>query len=87
MPVRDALERRQAMVLGSGDIGLPLVLAASSVVASLNAAFMVAGFALVGVMAMQWLFTHQDKPMPMAALPPIAALSVLGYVVATLLGL
>lgn len=87
MPVREALDQRSVMVLGSGDIGLPLVLAASSVSTSFGAAVMVGGFALIGVMAMQWLFMHQEKPMPMAALPPIAASAVIGYVVATLIGL
>jgi presenilin-like A22 family membrane protease len=87
MPVRDALNQRSVMVLGSGDIGLPLVLAASSVTTSFEAAVMVAGFALGGLMAMQWLFLHQEKPLPMAALPPIAAAAVIGYVIATLLGL
>jgi presenilin-like A22 family membrane protease len=87
MPVREALDQRAVMMLGSGDIGLPLVLAASSVSTSLGAAIMVAGFSLVGVMVMQWLFSHQEEPMPMAALPPIAASAVLGYVVATLIGL
>ncbi len=87
MPVREAMDARAVMMLGSGDIGLPLVLAASSVTTSLGAAGMVAGFSLVGVMVMQWLFSHQEQPMPMAALPPIAASAVLGYVVATLLGI
>lgn len=87
MPVGQAIGNRSVMVLGSGDIGLPLVLAASSVSTSLGAAVMVAGFTLVGVMGMQWLFVHQERPVPMAALPPIAASAVLGYVVAILLGI
>lgn len=86
MPVSDAIEHRDVMMLGSGDIGLPLILAASAVSTSIAAAAMVAVFSLLGVMMMQWLFVHQKSPMPMAALPPIAASAILGYVVAVLLG-
>jgi presenilin-like A22 family membrane protease len=83
----DALKGREVMLLGSGDIGLPLVLAASVVPTSVEAAAVVAVFSLAGVMTMEWLFTHQRRRMPMAALPPIAAMAILGYVVATLFGL
>jgi len=83
----DALKRREVMMLGSGDIGLPLVLTASVTVTSVPAAVMVAAFSLAGVMGMEWLFVHQTKRTPMAALPPIAAMAIIGYVVATLLGI
>lgn len=86
-PIRSALDARSVMLLGSGDVGLPLVLATSAVSTSVGAAAMVCGFSLVGLMAMQWLFTHQTRPMPMAALPPIAASAVLGYVAAILFGI
>ncbi|HXK36852.1 MAG TPA: presenilin family intramembrane aspartyl protease [Candidatus Paceibacterota bacterium] len=85
-PVADALTERSVMVLGSGDVGLPLVLAASSVATSLNAAFFVVGGALIGLSIMQWLFVHQRRAMPMAALPPIAVFSIIAYVVAVTLG-
>lgn len=84
---RDALEQRQVMMLGSGDIGLPLVLATSVVSTSIGAAVMVSAFSLAGLLLMHWLFLNQDEPMPMAALPPIAMSAVLGYVVAVLLGI
>ncbi|MCC6934673.1 MAG: hypothetical protein IT406_03255 [Candidatus Yanofskybacteria bacterium] len=83
----DALRTRMVMMLGSGDIGLPLVLATSAVSQSIGAAVLVSGFALCGVSLMHWLFSHQRRPMPMAALPPIAALSILGYVVAVAAGI
>lgn len=82
MPRSKALNARSVMVLGSGDIGLPLVLAASALSQSIGASLLVAGFALVGVMLMHWLFAHQDRPRPMAALPPIAVSAILGYVLA-----
>jgi len=86
MSRRAALDARSVMLLGSGDIGLPLVLAASAVSQSIAAAILVSVFALAGPMLMHWLFTHQERPLPMAALPPIAMSAILGYVVAVILG-
>lgn len=83
----DALNTRSVMVLGSGDIGLPLVLATSALSQSINAALLISGFALVGVMGMHWLFVHQKRPAPMAALPPIAAAAILGYAAAIIFGI
>lgn len=77
----DALNARSVMVLGSGDIGLPLVLATSALSQSINGAILISAFALVGVMLMHWLFAHQDRPRPMAALPPIAAAAIIGYAI------
>ncbi len=87
MRTRDALDTRQVMMLGSGDIGLPLVLAASAMSTSMHAALLVGACSLIGVMLMHWLFAHQTKPMPMAALPPIAASAIIGYGIAILLNL
>jgi presenilin-like A22 family membrane protease len=75
----DALNARSVMVLGSGDIGLPLVLATSALSQSINGAILISVFALGGVMLMHYLFAHQDQPRPMAALPPIAAAAIIGY--------
>lgn len=83
--VRESLDERRSMLLGSGDIGLPLVLVTSAVYVSLGAAIVTAGASLIGLMTMQWLFIHQEKPAPMAALPPIAASAILGYLLAILL--
>jgi len=82
----DAIESRAVMMLGSGDIGLPLVLATSAVSQSLAAAGIVALASLIGVSSMHWLFVHQEHPAPMAALPPIAVSAILGYLLAILLG-
>lgn len=84
---RDALNAREVMMLGSGDIGLPLVLATSAVSQSIPAAILVAVFSLAGVSVMHWLFAHQERPAPMAALPPIAVSAILGYALAILLGI
>jgi presenilin-like A22 family membrane protease len=84
---RDALEAREVMMLGSGDIGLPLVLATSAVSQSIGAAVLVGGFALIGLTLMHWMFARQERPMPMAALPPIAMSAIVGYVLAVALGI
>ncbi len=82
-----ALQSRSVMMLGSGDIGLPLILATSAVSQSTAAALMVALFSLVGVLIMQRLFARQQESAPMAALPPIALSAILGYLTAILLGI
>lgn len=82
-----AIASRRVMLLGSGDVGLPLVLAASAVSQSIGAAAMVGVFSLGGLSLMHYMFAHQERPSPMAALPPIAASAILGYVIAILLGI
>ena len=84
---RKALDSRQVMMLGSGDIGLPMVLVASAVSQSLPAAVLVSVFTLAGLTLMHWLFSRQAERLPMAALPPIAMSAILGYVVAIVLGI
>lgn len=83
----EALRTRNVMMLGSGDIGLPLMLAASAVTTSLGASLVVSVAALGGLAFMHWMFAHQKHPAPMAALPPIALASILGYVLASLLNI
>jgi presenilin-like A22 family membrane protease len=80
-----ALQERRVMMLGSGDVGLPAVLAASAASQSLWAATAAGAGAVAGLALMQWLFTHQKEPAPMAALPPVAMGAILGYLVAMLL--
>ena len=65
---------------------LTAFVAASSVATSVNAAIIVAVFAGGGLFITNWLFTSQRKNAAMAALPPIAMMAIIGYVVAILLG-
>ncbi|MEK7154395.1 MAG: presenilin family intramembrane aspartyl protease, partial [Patescibacteria group bacterium] len=62
----------QFMILGSGDVILPLLLSASLVRASINQAVIVALFSALGLFFMHLIFTNQKIRRPMAALPPIA---------------
>jgi presenilin-like A22 family membrane protease len=73
------------MILGSGDIGLPLIFACSLLRQSLPQAIIVAVFAMVGLLITHMLFVSQTKRAPMAALPPIATLTLIGYAVALLI--
>ncbi|HXV27091.1 MAG TPA: presenilin family intramembrane aspartyl protease [Candidatus Paceibacterota bacterium] len=77
----------RVMILGSGDIGLPLVLASSVVSTSVPSAALIGAFSLAGLGLTHWLFMSQREAMPMAALPPVAMMSILGYLAAILIGL
>lgn len=75
----------QFMILGSGDVILPLLLSASLVRVSLSQSVIVALFSALGLFLMHLIFTNQKVRRPMAALPPIALTSIIGYLIATLL--
>ena len=72
------------MILGSGDIGLPLILASSMAVVSIAQALIVGLFALGGLFLTHIIFVNQKTRKPMAALPPIATLTIIGYMVTQL---
>jgi presenilin-like A22 family membrane protease len=73
------------MILGSGDILLPLILSATIAISSIPGALFVSGFAALGLFATHLLFSNQKRRKPMAALPPIATLSIIGYLIFILL--
>lgn len=73
------------MILGSGDIILPLLLTVSVARASFWQAVVVAVFSLLGLLLTHLIFVNQTTRRPMAALPPIAALSIIGYLIASLI--
>ena len=73
------------MVLGSGDIVLPLILTVSVARVSFLQAIFVAVFSVFGLLATHLIFVNQKERRPMAALPPIAALSIIGYLVSSLI--
>ena len=77
-------DKREYSILGGGDVGFPLMLAVSVFFESdLASAVLVGVFALMGLLSafliqLLWL---KNKPMP--ALPPIAFLSLIGFLVAS----
>ncbi len=72
------------MILGSGDIGLPLVLASSVAVVSITQALIIGIFAVFGLFATHLIFINQTQRRAMAALPPIATLTIIGYLASQL---
>jgi len=73
------------MILGSGDIGLPLIMACSLVAMSLSASIITALFSLAGLFLTHLIFVNQKEKKPMAALPPIATMTIIGYIVTQLI--
>lgn len=71
----------QFMVLGSGDVVLPLLLIVSLVRQSVGQALVVLVFSSLGLLLMNLIFTNQKIRRPMAALPPIALATILGYLI------
>lgn len=69
------------MILGSGDIGLPLIFAVSLIRTSLVSTIITAVFSLLGLFLTHILFLNQEKRRAMAALPPIATITIIGYLV------
>jgi Flp pilus assembly protein protease CpaA len=67
------------MILGAGDAALPLVLAAALAKASVLSAFLIAFFALLGLLFVFLLFLSQKERQALPALPPIALFCALGY--------
>jgi presenilin-like A22 family membrane protease len=78
---KESAEREYA-ILGGGDIGFPLMLAVSVFFdADMASAIVVGGFATVGLALAFLLQIWWLKGKPMPALPPIAALSLVGFVI------
>lgn len=72
-------------ILGSGDILMPLVLSAAVLKFSTIGAIIVLIFSVVGLFLTHLLFISQPERRPMAALPPITAMAIIGYFVSTLI--
>ena len=72
------------LILGAGDLALPLILASSVMSYGFLNSLLVAFFALIGLGLTHLLFISQKKPKPMPALPPIALFSILGFLISLL---
>ena len=69
------------MMLGTGDFVFPLIMAASAYAISPVAAWLVFSFALLGLLLMHLTFVSQKIRRPMPALPPLAAFTIIGFLV------
>lgn len=68
-------------VLGAGDLAIPLLFSASIAKGNLLGGAIISLSALLGLGAMNFLFSHQEKPKAMPALPPICLGAILGYLI------
>jgi presenilin-like A22 family membrane protease len=77
---------REYSLLGGGDLGFPLIFVVSvNFHSSYNAALIVAGASMLGLVLAYMIQIYILKGKPLPALPPISFLSILGYLVATYL--
>jgi len=84
-PLSSVAPGDQFMILGSGDVIFPLLLSASLVRISIVQAVVVSIFSGIGLLLMFTLFSSQRERRPMAALPPIVGMSIIGYLLVSLL--
>ncbi len=71
--------------LGGGDIVLPLILAASVARESLGSALIISLFSFFGLLFLHLIFVFQKIKKPMPGLPPLILMTILGYLVTTLI--
>ncbi len=86
-PLANVVAGGEHMVLGSGDVLLPLILAGSLVRVSIPAAIVTAIASIIGLVIMYILFARQTVRRPMAALPPIATAAIIGYLITAFLNI
>lgn len=82
--MRDVEPGEEFMILGSGDAVLPLMLVSAVVRYSLPQAVVIILFSIGGLFLTHLIFTNQKIRRPMAALPPIAVMTIIGYLIATI---
>lgn len=79
-------DKKEFVILGSGDILFPLLFISSVLFwDGVKLAFIVSFFSLAGVLLSLYLFLYQSKNKPMPALPPIALMVLLGYLLGKIL--
>ncbi len=71
--------------LGGGDVVLPMILAASVVKESLINALVVSLFSFFGLFLLHLIFVFQKVKKPMPGLPPLVLMTILGYLITTLI--
>jgi presenilin-like A22 family membrane protease len=81
---KEAADKREHTILGGGDIGFPLMFATSVYFAlGMKSAILVGAFAIIGLMCAFIIQKIWLKGKPMPALPPIAILSLVGFLIAS----
>jgi len=86
---RESLEKIEPggkfLVLGGGDVVFPLLFCVSLIPTGISNSIIVALFALIGLALGFYFFVSQRVRQPIPALPPIALLSIIGYLIIRLL--
>jgi presenilin-like A22 family membrane protease len=81
---KEEADKREHTILGGGDIGFPLMFSTSVYFESgMNSAILVGAFAIIGLMGAFLIQKIWLKGKPMPALPPIAILSLIGFLIAS----
>ncbi len=74
--------RKRFVILGGGDIAIPLMLATSFIPLGLTKVIIVAVFAILGMILSFWLFYAQKEKQAIPALPAISFMSLIGCLLA-----
>lgn len=82
--IKEAKPGGNFYLLGSGDLFFPLLLSSSALSIGILNAIFVGVFSLLGLFITHFIFVFQEKRAPMPALPPIAAMSILGLLISLL---
>lgn len=69
------------LILGGGDIALPLLLCSSLIPVGILNSIIVAFFSLIGLFVGFYIFARRKARAPIPALPPIALFSIIGYLI------
>jgi presenilin-like A22 family membrane protease len=81
---KETADKREHTILGGGDIGFPLMLSNSVYfVHGMNAAILTGAFGVVGLVGAFVIQKFWLKGKPMPALPPIAIMSMVGFLIAS----
>jgi presenilin-like A22 family membrane protease len=81
---KEEADKREHTILGGGDIGFPLMLSTSVYFAhGMNAAILTGAFAIIGLIGAFVIQKFWLKGKPMPALPPIAIMSLVGFLIAS----
>lgn len=81
---KETQEKREHTILGGGDIGFPLMLSNSVYFnQNMNAAILTGAFGVIGLIGAFVIQKIWLKGKPMPALPPIAIMSLIGFLIAS----
>lgn len=77
----DGKFKSEYVYLGGGDLAFPLIMVVAALKIGLYSAIVTVVGALIGLFALNLIFAMQKERKPMAALPPLAVFSILGFLV------